>query len=865
MNANPRTIFLKDYQPFSHEVLSTDLIFDLYEDMAQVTNKMKLVAQEGATELVLDGAQLALLGLKLDGKDLDPDRYRIEGEQLTLTGLPARFSLEILTEIRPAENRSLEGLYQSGALFCTQCEPQGFRKITYFPDRPDVMTLFTTEIRAEKAKYPVLLSNGNRIGSGDLKIGRHWAKWEDPFKKPAYLFALVAGNLTARHDSFTTMSGRKVALELYTEPENAHKTEHGMESLKKAMKWDEEVYGLEYDLDIFMIVSVNDFNMGAMENKGLNIFNSSCVLADPRTATDAEFEFIMGVIGHEYFHNWSGNRVTCRDWFQLSLKEGLTIFRDQQFSSDLGSAAVKRIDDAKLLRTSQFAEDGGPMAHPVRPESYIEINNFYTLTVYQKGAELIRMMYLMLGKEAYYKGVKLYFERNDGTAARVEDFVAALEEGSGQDLTRFGRWYHQAGTPRLSVETTWNEASKKLTLTLSQSTPPTPGQETKLPLVIPVKLKGFGPGGEVWIEEQLAVLEEEKTEFVFEGFAGRPILSLLRGFSAPVRLDYDQPKAERLFLMAHDDDPFNAVEAAQGLMMRQIDHLLKDLSLGSEMQVEPELIEAIQKLIEDPSKDMALVALAVSLPSEQYILEQMPEMLIEPVLEARKFLKGVIAMTLAPQWNQLYRRLNDGEAFRFDSAATGKRRLKNLALDYLVATEDLDALQTCLDQYDEADNMTDRLSALSILVNRPGLEKHMVLADFFEVYCNDALVLNKFFSLQAASPEFLPGQVAGLLEHPSFDKKNPNNLRAVLGSFALRNLKQFHAADGSGYQFLASQILWLNDENPQIAARLLLPLSRWARFPEDRRELARELLEKILAHEGLSPDVYEVAAKSLGR
>jgi len=856
MSENPKQIYAKNYRPFTHDLLSVDLSFELFEDKTLVTSNLVLVAKSAESSIRLDGVELKLLNVEVDGQTLDNSRYQLGDEQLTLFGLPDRFTLTITTEIYPKQNSSLEGLYQSGKLFCTQCEAEGFRKITFFPDRPDVMTLFTTRITADKSLYPVLLSNGNLEDSGDLPDNRHWRLWKDPFKKPCYLFALVAGDLSLLRDQFTTASGRDILLEVYADPENSHKTAHAMDCLKKSMAWDEKVYGLEYDLDRFMIVAVNDFNMGAMENKGLNVFNASCALADPSTATDAEFESILGIIGHEYFHNWSGNRVTCRDWFQLSLKEGFTIFRDQQFSADLTSAGVKRIEEVKLLQTHQFAEDGGPMAHPVRPESYIEINNFYTLTVYHKGSELIRMMYLMLGADAFYKGVKVYFKNHDGEAARVEDFVLSLEEGSGVDLTQFRRWYSQAGTPTLKLESDYTGG--QLGLTLTQSHQPSPGQPAKEPVPIPVLIKGFGADGSVLIEEQLLLLTEKDQSFKFEGLIERPILSVLRGFSAPVKLDFAPSTEDQLFLVGHDDDPYNGFEAAQGLLG---DWILGTTKTG-ELTSNDALVQGLSQLLSQTERDPALAALAVVLPSEAFLLQQTPGLDVEALHQARQLVKQALGIALEDQWLELYQS-NEQESYQFNQTAVSQRSLRNTCLDFLCATEKTEHLERCLAQFRAADNMTDRLSALSVLCNQPGDQKTLALAEFFEKHHQDKMVLNKYFALQARSPQFTIDQVAALLEHPSFDKKNPNNIRSVVSSFAQANLLRFHSKDGSGYKFLADQVLWLNQQNPQVAARMLLPLSRFRQFAPAQVELAKAQIQRILAGENLSPDVFEIASKSL--
>ena len=865
MNNSPKTVKLADYRPFSHDLLEVSLAFDLYETHVLVTARCHYKAKKTAKEMWLDGEKLELQSILINGAPWSD--YQIDAEGMKLTGLPKAFELTLVTQIYPKENKALEGLYQSGSLFCTQCEAQGFRKITYFPDRPDVMTLFRTHITADLAQYPVLLSNGNRIGQGSLEGGRHWALWEDPFKKPCYLFALVAGDLVARQDRFITKSGRVIALELWTEPETAHKTAHGMESLKKAMAWDERVYGLEYDLDIFMIVAVKDFNMGAMENKGLNIFNSSCVLANQKTSTDGEFEWIMGVIGHEYFHNWSGNRITCRDWFQLSLKEGLTIFRDQHFSADMTSKAVKRIEEVKLIKTSQFAEDGGPMAHPVRPESYVEINNFYTLTVYHKGSELIRMASLILGKSGYFKGAKLYFERHDGQACTIEDWLKALEDGSGADLSRFKDWYFQAGTPELSLKVDWDETKGEARLHWQQTNPPTPDSKKKQPLLIPILLKAFGQKGQALIYQALGekrqgewlyLMDGKKTELVLEGLSERPLLSVLRGFSAPVRLQYEPTQADRLVLMAHDDDGVGAFEAAQGLLTTEI-----LAGINQPTSPSPALIEALRALITHPDRDPALIAHSAALPSETLLLESMTTMEVEGIFASRKALQKALGLALEKEWKRLYQTF-EGDPYQFNNLQNGRRALKNLALSYLVATGQETYIGLAQAQIDQADNMTDRLAAISILTHQPGPAKEQELAEFYRSFKNDDLVVNKYFGLIAGSPEYGVEAVGQLLNHPAFDRKNPNRLRAVVGGFTQRNLPQFHKADGSGYRFLADQVLLTDPDNPQIASRLVLSLARWRRFPTESRPHAEAELKRILKQPGLSKDVLEIVSKSLG-
>jgi len=781
--------------------------------------------------------------------------------------------------IHPESNTALEGLYKSGTMFCTQCEAEGFRKITFYLDRPDVMSKFTTTVSAEQHAYPVLLSNGNPIASGSEEGGRHWATWEDPFKKPAYLFALVAGDLWCVEDSFTTMSNREVALRIYVEPENIDKVQHAMNSLKRSMKWDEEVYGREYDLDIFMIVAVNDFNMGAMENKGLNIFNSSCVLAKAETATDAAHQRVEAVVAHEYFHNWSGNRVTCRDWFQLSLKEGFTVFRDSEFSADTHSRTVKRIEDVAYLRTHQFAEDAGPMAHPVRPDAYMEISNFYTLTIYEKGAEVLRMIHTLLGPELFRKGSDLYFERHDGQAVTCDDFVKAMEDASGIDLTQFKRWYTQAGTPRLDVSEAYDEAAQTYSLTFRQSCPATPGQSEKLPFVIPVALGLLdAQGNELPLRLQgesaaqgtsrvLSVTEAEQT-FTFVGVVEKPLPSLLRGFSAPVKLHFPYSRDQLMFLMQHDSDGFNRWEAGQQLSVQVLQELIGQHQRGEALVLDQRLVTALRTLLEDESLDQAMVAEMLSLPGEAYLTEISEVADVEAIHAAREFARKALADALfAPLWAryQANREVSKATPYVAEAAHFARRSLQNIALSYLMLSEKPEVLAACVDQFDNADNMTERLAALAVLVNSPFQEEQgKALAMFADFFKDNPLVMDQWFSVQAGCP--LPGgleRVHALMQHEAFTLKNPNKVRALIGAFANQNLINFHRADGAGYRFLADQVITLNALNPQIASRLLAPLTRWRKYGAARQALMKAELERILASGELSSDVYEVVSKSL--
>jgi len=879
----PKVIHLKDYQAPDYLIDETHLTFELYEDRtlvhAQLVMRRNPDRGKSLPPLVLNGQDMELQSLSLNDRPLGPGDYQIGEDSLTLQPDSAEFTIDSSVIIHPESNTALEGLYKSGRMFCTQCEAEGFRKITYYLDRPDVMSKFTTTVSAEQHAYPILLSNGNPIASGSEDDGRHWTTWEDPFKKPAYLFALVAGDLWCVEDSFTTMSGRDVALRIYVEPENIDKCQHAMDSLKKSMKWDEKAYGREYDLDIFMIVAVNDFNMGAMENKGLNIFNSSAVLARAETATDAAHQRVEGIVAHEYFHNWSGNRVTCRDWFQLSLKEGFTVFRDAQFSADMNSATVKRIEDVAYLRTYQFAEDAGPMAHSVRPDSFIEISNFYTLTVYEKGAEVVRMIQTLLGAEGFRKGSDLYFERHDGQAVTVDDFVKAMEDASGVDLTQFKRWYSQAGTPRLVVSEQYDARAKTYSLTFRQSCPATPGQPHKEPFVIPVALGLLDADGRelgLRLEGEdvasgtsrvLAVTEAEQT-FTFVDVPAHPLPSLLRGFSAPVKLEFPYSRDQLMFLMQHDSDGFNRWEAGQQLSVQVLQELIGQCQRGEPLAMDERLIEALRSVLRNEQLDAAMVAEMLSLPSEAYLTEISEVADVDAIHAAREFARRELGSRLFEPLYQRYmtsREVSRQTEYVASAEHFARRALQNMALAYLMLSERSDVLSLCLDQFDNADNMTERLSALASLVNSPFEEKRAkALESFAEHFKDNPLVMDQWFSVQAGSP--LPGgleRVQQLMTHSAFTLKNPNKVRALIGAFANQNLINFHRADGAGYRFLADQVIALNALNPQIASRLLAPLTRWRKYDNGRQALMKGELERILASGELSRDVYEVVSKSL--
>jgi aminopeptidase N len=878
MNSEHKTIYRHDYRAPDFLIEKTDLLFELGEATTIVTSTMqfKTVIADSVQPLVLDGHRFLLLGIKLDGQELSPERYSVSSENLTIHEPPAEFQLEVRTELKPQENTFLEGLYRSGGMFCTQCEAEGFRSITYYPDRPDFLTVFTTTIIADKQLYPVLLSNGNLVEQHDLTAGRHLARWHDPFRKPSYLFAMVAGNLASIHDTFTTCSGRQVALSIYVNQHNIGKCDHAMRSLKKAMRWDEEVYGREYDLDCFMIVAVDDFNMGAMENKGLNIFNSRYVLASPETATDDNYQAIEEVIGHEYFHNWSGNRVTCRDWFQLSLKEGFTIFRDQEFSADMQSRGVKRISDVRDLRTSQFAEDGGPMAHPVRPDSYMEINNFYTLTVYNKGGELVRMLHTILGKELFRKGTDLYFNRFDGQAVTVDDFVQAMSEASGFNLDQFSLWYSQAGTPRLKASSAYDQSTGVYIIRFSQSCPATPGQAVKKPFLIPVAiglLDKSGKGlpvtqdGEVVSGQKSRVLlvADAEQEFRFSGLSVEPVPVLLRGFSAPVILEYDYSHEELVLLASHEKDPFCRWEACQKMATQVILNLVADCQAGRGMVLDDRFSQAFGSILTSGMQDRGLLAEMLELPSEKYLAELMEVVDPQAIFDARQFVIKTLASIFRTELLELRRSCQSDRPYSADDGRSGERRLGNLCLSYLMSLKEQSIIDLCMEQYGHATNMTDSIGAIGLLVSCDSPERMEALGSFYDRWKEDRQVLDKWFALQAVSklPTVL-GEITGLLSHPDFELSNPNRFRSLVGTFSQANQVRFHAADGSGYRFLADQLIHLIPINPQVSARLLAPLTLWRRFEENRQKLMRRELERISSLENLPRDVYEVVFKSLG-
>ena len=848
----------EDYRPPDWLVPEIALDFDLDAASTRVHATLSVTRNGDHDQpLKLDGDGLLPLEIRVDGAVLATNQWSLDGGALVIALSGPSHIVETFVEIAPQDNSKLMGLYASGGLLCTQCEAEGFRRITFFPDRPDILSRYSVRMAADKTLYPVLLANGDPVEQGELPDGRHWARWNDPFPKPCYLFALVAGDLACNADHFITMSGREVQLGIWVREADLPRTAHAMQALKNSMAWDERVYGREYDLDVFNIVAVADFNFGAMENKGLNIFNSRYILADPETATDIDYDGVEGVVAHEYFHNWSGNRVTCRDWFQLSLKEGFTVFRDQNFSADMGSHAVKRIEDVRILRAAQFQEDSGPLAHPVRPESYMEISNFYTATIYNKGAELIRMMALMLGPERFRAGTDLYFNRHDGEAATCEDFVLAMEEGGEIDLSQFRLWYQQAGTPHVRALLHHDPAAQTVTLLLEQTVPPTPGQPEKRPMAIPLRTALFDPETGRNRGDELLMLRETRQSFTFEGWATAPILSINRGFSAPVIVETNRSQADLAFLSAHDDDPFARYEAMQQLMVNVLVG-----RIGGQAVDEEAVIAAIRNTADDPLLDPAFVAEAIRLPSEAYLGDQMAVVDPDTIHVARDALQRRIGTELEPLWRDIHARTK-ANAFALSSTAKGARKLRNTALLYLAASGATDGPAVAFGQFSEADNMTERQAALATLANGTSAEREAALDIFYNRYRDDALTLDKWFQTQAFA--FHPDTVDLVEElgrHRDFTLTNPNRVRALYGAFA-GNQWAFHHRSGKGYRLIADCIIALDKLNPQTAARLVPPLGRWKRFDEGRAALMRAELQRILLQPGLSKDVTEQVSKSL--
>ena len=873
----PVPVRLEDYRPPEYRVETVRLDFDLHPCATRVRARLDVVRQgHPGAPLVLDGVRLKLHAVSLDGSPLGPADYRLTPETLTIPDVPDAFVLETEVEIDPAANSALEGLYMSGGRFCTQCEAEGFRKITYFPDRPDVLARYTVRLESDAKAYPRLLSNGNLIERGELDGGRHFALWTDPFPKPCYLFALVAGELDELSDSFVTLSGRTVDLRIYVDPGQSARAAYAKDALKRAMLFDEQAFGREYDLDLFMIVAVRDFNFGAMENKGLNIFNSSLLLADPQTATDTDYERIESVVAHEYFHNWTGDRITCRDWFQLCLKEGLTVFRDQSFSAQERGEAVQRIKDVRALRARQFPEDAGPLAHPVRPSSYLKIDNFYTATIYEKGAEVVRMLSRLLGPAGFRAGMDLYFERWDGTATTVEAFLACFAEVSGRDLFAFMGWYEQAGTPKLAVEALYDEGACALDLTLRQSTAPTPGQSDKRPLPIPVELgllDGEGaplafiaPGANAAGERALVTLEGEQAKLRLEGVSRLPVLSALRGFSAPVVMTTDAPSRDAYVLLAADPDLFNRWEAGQALAR---DLILNRVRGQPDEVSESRFAEALGRALSDDVAETAFRALLLDLPGEADLAMALaPAADPAAIHEAREALRARIAVHLSDLLTGLHGALQSADDFSPDAASAGRRALRNAALDMLIADPHASNVERARGHFDAAANMTDAIAGLSALSlaggGGGGGSYDAALASFYETWKGEPLVVDKWFSVQARAPgQDTVGRVLGLTAHPAFDPRTPNRLRALVMGFSVGNPFRFHGPDGAGYRFLADQVLGADAFNPTLAARLVGPLGDHARYRSELAEQMREELARILNQPGLSKNVYELVTKAL--
>ncbi|MEM8843982.1 MAG: aminopeptidase N [Pseudomonadota bacterium] len=875
---NPKAIYLKDYQKPRYVISKVSLRFELFNDKTVVYAELHITANQGTvpnTPLELHGEQLKLIGVKLDGQELTENDYSLCAETLNIPGVPQDFVLNTQVEIDPANNTALEGLYLSSGNYCTQCEAEGFRKITYYLDRPDVMAVFSVRIEADKKSFPILLSNGDRTAKGELEDDRHFVEWHDPYPKPSYLFALVAGDLACNASEFVTASGRKVSIEIFTEEHNAHKCDHAIASLKKAMEWDEQRFGLEYDLDTYMIVAVDDFNMGAMENKGLNVFNSSCVLASPETATDNDYMHIEAVIAHEYFHNWTGNRVTCRDWFQLSLKEGLTVFRDEEFTSDVTSRAVKRIQDVRYLRAHQFAEDGGPMTHSVRPSFYVEINNFYTLTVYRKGAEVVRMYQTLLGQDGFRKGMDLYFKRHDGQAVTTDDFAAAMSDANDFDLGNFLNWYSQSGTPTVNVTTEWDAKTKEYKLWFQQEIPTHENQKNPKTQLIPIKMSLYDDNGssiplrlrgqsDNYEPSIILNLVDEKQEFIFESIGVKPTPSFLQNFSAPVKLNYAYSWDDYAFLMAHDLDEFNRWDAGQRFA---IDYLLESIKAIQSEKPLPDaspFIAALKSALSNRSLEPAFLAEMLILPTEMYLNDFVNPIDVDAIHHARKALRNNIAASLETVLFDTYNNHVVESEYQYNADDMGKRKLAAVCLGYLETLNKQEYLSLSQTLFKNANNMTDTMAVLEAVNDSEHEFRENALNEFAQRWENDALVMDKWFSLQARSSKSdALIKVRELENHPCFSIKNPNKVRSLIGVFSLLNHTAFHNRDGSGYEFLAEKIIQLNTINPQIAARLVKPLIDWKKYDKQRQELMKASLHQIIAAPDLSKDVFEIVDRSL--
>ncbi|ULN62962.1 aminopeptidase N [Vibrio gigantis] len=866
MAHTPQAKYRKDYQSPSHTISEIDLTFDLYDSASIVTAVSSVKQEKDSSTLVLDGEGLKLVSVLVEGNEWT--KFEQSETQLTLTDLPKEFTLTIVTEVNPEGNSALEGLYKSGGAFCTQCEAEGFRRITYYMDRPDVLAKFTTTVIADKAETPFLLSNGNRVAEGEAENGRHWVKWQDPHPKPAYLFALVAGDFDVLRDAYTTQSGRKVDLEIFVDKGNLDRANHAMVSLINSMKWDEERFNLEYDLDIYMIVAVDFFNMGAMENKGLNVFNSKFVLANDQTATDTDYLGIEAVIGHEYFHNWTGNRVTCRDWFQLSLKEGLTVFRDQEFSSDLGSRAVNRINNVRIIRGPQFAEDASPMSHPIRPEKVIEMNNFYTLTVYEKGSEVIRMIHTLLGEDGFQKGMKLYFERHDGTAATCEDFVAAMEDASGVDLSQFRLWYSQSGTPTLSVESHYDAEKKQYTLTTRQVTAPTHEQTEKQALHIPLDIELYTASGDVVelqcngkpVHNVLDVKEAEQT-FVFENVSERPIPSLLREFSAPVKLEYNYSDEELIFLMVNARNEFSRWDAGQMLLAKYIRSNVEKVQQGEAFTLSSEVVDAFRGVLLSDSLEPAFIAEMLSLPSHNEVSGWYERVDIDAVASVLNSMKVTLAAELEDELAAVYHS-NRLTEYTIDHDSIGKRTLRKVCLSYLAHTEQGNDLVVAM--YQQANNMTDTMAAMGAANSAQLACRETLMADYSDKWKHDGLVMDKWFALQGTNPSSNALEVIKeSMSHQAFSLKNPNRTRNLVGSFLNMNPVQFHDKSGQGYAFAGEILRELNSSNPQVASRLIDPLLKFRKYDDERQALIKQELETLKNMDNLAKDLFEKVTKAL--
>ncbi len=876
---NPKAIYLKDYQQPDYLINKVNLRFELFDGKTLVHAELHVQANENvssSSSLELHGEQLKLVEVKIDDKQLSDQEYMVSTESLLIQNVPSQFVLSTLVEIDPAQNTALEGLYLSSGNYCTQCEAEGFRKITYYLDRPDVMAIFSIRIEADQKKIPVLLSNGNRMAEGQLAEGRHFAQWHDPYPKPSYLFALVAGDLSCCRDEYKTASGREVSLEIYTEAHNADKCDHAIASLKKAMQWDEDTFDLEYDLDTYMIVAVDDFNMGAMENKGLNVFNSKCVLASSKTSTDADYMSIEGVIAHEYFHNWTGNRVTCRDWFQLSLKEGLTVFRDQEFTSDVTSRAVKRIQDVCYLRTYQFAEDGSPMAHPIRPSFYMEINNFYTLTVYEKGSEVVRMYKTLLGEEGFKKGMKRYLEKHDGQAVTTDDFAAAMAEANNFELGNFLNWYSQSGTPTLNVSSTWNADKQEYTISFEQELPTNKMQPEPQPYLIPVKTALFDSNGKPMIltvaddgydsgEEMTLHVTQIRQQFVFTGIKENPTPSFLQNFSAPIKLNYQYSADDFVFLMANDTDTFNRWDAGQRFATEWLLDAMIAVKTKTKISDASRYVKALEVVLSDDQIDSAFKAEMMVLPQESYLADFIQPIDVDAIYQARKLLQTNIATSLEPLLLEIYQKNSVVGDYQYNATDIGKRRLASICLLYLNLLGKDQYIALAKAQFESANNMTDSMAALESVNDVDVAFRSEALAIFADRWKGDALVMDKWFSLQARSRKSgVLETIKELLHHPSFSIKNPNKVRALIGVFAMANPTAFHAKDGAGYAFLVDKIIELNAINPQVASRLVKPLINWKKYDAGRQQLMKQSLQRIKAVPNLSRDVFEIVDRGLG-